>query len=185
MASLGGIIMLLRRRQRTLHQLMSRKRGCNAVNYCRGFTLSVENRSGTRVEAVAIVKAGAPLNSSAAGTEAIATGIASWSLNKTKSGMLSVSINATAGADSAQMLQLKAVSRGIARMGLAVQYRSASMSSENMSSLHPVDGSITITVDATSNQVDLKFLTQVKKFGETDIIQILEYAKTILPAIQK
>ncbi|XP_022747410.1 uncharacterized protein LOC111297079 [Durio zibethinus] len=148
--------------------------GCNTGNYCRHFTLSFENPSGIRIEAVA-VELGTPLNSTAPGTEAIAAGFAEWSLNKTKSGRLSISINAS-GAESAEMLQLKAISQGIARMGLAVQYRPMSMSSE-------IDGSqITVTVNGTF-KVDLKFMTEVESFGEADVIQILEGAKSMLTAI--
>ncbi|XVF83216.1 hypothetical protein PTKIN_Ptkin16aG0116200 [Pterospermum kingtungense] len=86
------------------------RRGCTAENYCRHFTLAVDNPSGTRFEARATVKVGARLNSRAPGTEAIAAAIAKWSLNHASvksSRLLSVSVNSTACADSSEKLHLQ------------------------------------------------------------------------------
>ncbi|XP_017614772.1 uncharacterized protein LOC108459883 isoform X2 [Gossypium arboreum] len=61
-------------------------KGCNVENGCRQFTLSLENRRGTPVEAVAnVTMAEGTLNHRELGTEAIAAGIATWFSNKTES----------------------------------------------------------------------------------------------------
>ncbi|XVF83217.1 hypothetical protein PTKIN_Ptkin16aG0116300 [Pterospermum kingtungense] len=158
---------------------------CNVEDHCRHLTLSLYDLSGTRFEVNVTAKMGASANSRAPGLEAVAAAIAKWSLNNksdNSSTLLSVSLNSTAGADSAENLHLEAVRRGIVRMGLQVQSRNGKMSTEDMASLHPV-GDIVIRVDAAPNRVNLKFFTLVKILGETDIIQILEYAKAILPTI--
>ncbi|TYG51429.1 hypothetical protein ES288_D10G256700v1 [Gossypium darwinii] len=160
-------------------------RGCNAANGCRQFTLSLENRRGTLVEAVGnVTVAEGTLNHREPGTEAIAAGIATWFLNKTESnsntyGRLSISQDPiSSAAVSSQMLQLQAVSRGIARMGLQVY---TSMSTEDNSKIPPADGNIEIKVNSTSNMVDLRFFTSLEiSLGEADIIRVLESAKTIL-----
>nr|KJB68724.1 hypothetical protein B456_011G2366001 [Gossypium raimondii] len=89
-------------------------RGCNAANGCRQFTLSLENRRGTLVEAVGnVTVAEGTLNHREPGTEAIAAGIATWFLNKTESnsntyGRLSISQDPiSSAAVSSQMLQLQ------------------------------------------------------------------------------
>ncbi|XP_040934006.1 uncharacterized protein [Gossypium hirsutum] len=160
-------------------------RGCNAENGCRQFTLSLENRRGTLVEAVGnVTMAEGTLNHREPGTEAIAAGIATWFLNKTESnsntyGRLRISQDPiSSAAVSSQMLQLQAVSRGIARMGLQVY---SSMSTEDNSKIPPADGNIEIKVNSTSNMVDLRFFTSLEiSLGEADIIRVLESAKTIL-----
>ncbi|KHG16628.1 hypothetical protein F383_22288 [Gossypium arboreum] len=174
-------------------------RGCNAENGCRQFTLSLENRRGTLVEAVGnVTMAEGTLNHREPGTEAIAAGIATWFLNKTESnsntyGRLSISQDPiSSAAVSSQMLQLQAVSRGIARMGLQVY---SSMSTEDNSKIPPADGNIEIKVNSTSNMVDLspldteaefsmadlRFFTRLEiSLGEADIIRVLESAKNIL-----
>ncbi|KAK8277053.1 hypothetical protein V6Z12_D10G239100 [Gossypium hirsutum] len=160
-------------------------RGCNAANGCRQFTLSLENLGGTLVEAVGnVTVAEGTLNHREPGTEAIAAGIATWFLNKTESnsnthGRLSISQDPiSSAAVSSQMLQLQAVSRGIARMGLQVY---TSMSTEDNSKIPPADGNIEIKVNSTSNMVDLRFFTSLEiSLGEADIIHVLESAKTVL-----
>ncbi|KAG8480552.1 hypothetical protein CXB51_024598 [Gossypium anomalum] len=160
-------------------------RGCNAENGCRQFTLSLENRRGILVEAVGnVTMAEGTLNHSEPGTEAIAVGIATWFSNKTESnsntyGRLSISLDPISNAAvSSQMLQLQAVSRGIARMGLQVY---TSMSTEDNSKIPPADGKIEIKVNSTSNMVDLRFFTSLEiSLEEADIIHVLESAKTVL-----
>ncbi|KHG16627.1 Protein Smaug [Gossypium arboreum] len=159
-------------------------RGCNAENRCRQFTLSLENRRGTLVESVGnVTMAEGTLNHSEPSTEAIAIGIATWFSNKTSKsntyGRLSISLDPISNAAvSSQMLQLQAVSRGIARMGLQVY---TSMSTEDNSNTPPADGKIEIKVNSTSNMVDFRFFTSLEiSLGEADIIHVLESAKTVL-----
>ncbi|XVF83220.1 hypothetical protein PTKIN_Ptkin16aG0116600 [Pterospermum kingtungense] len=161
-------------------------RPCNVEDRCRHLTLSFYDLSGTRFEVNVTVHMGASSTSGEPGSEALAAAMAKWSLNnqsKISSRLLNVSLDSTASADSAENLHLEAVRRGIVRMGLQVQSRNAKMSTEDMASLPPV-GNIVIRVDAApTRRVNLKFFTQVKSLSETDIIQILEYAKAILPTI--